>query len=88
MYFVALVKFRVKPTQEIIAENLKLQAKEEGEGVKVHEIYWTLGRYDAVVISEAPDEKAIMKTALRREANMSFETLTAIPAVEARKLVE
>lgn len=88
MFFVGLVKFKKKPTQEMIAENLKLQQKEEKEGVKVHAVYWTLGRYDAVVISEAPNEKAIMKTAIRRENNMSIETLAAVPAVEARKLVE
>ena len=88
MYFVNLVKFRKKPTKEMIAENLKLLEKEEKEGVKNHFIYWTLGRYDAVVISEAPNEKAIMKTSIRRGDNMSMETLVAIPAVEARKLVE
>ena len=88
MFFVELVKFKKKPTKELIAENLKMQEKEEKEGVKVHATYWTLGRYDAVVITEAPNEKAIMKTAIRREDNMSIETLVAVPAVEARKLVE
>jgi len=50
-------------------------------------MYWTLGRYDAVVIMEAPNEKIVMKSSMRRGWAAS-ETLVAIPAVEARKLVE
>jgi uncharacterized protein with GYD domain len=89
MKFVTLVKFKKKITKEIIAQNLKQMEQEaEKEGVKVTEIFWTLGRYDAVVIMEAPDEKAAMKTSIRRAENMSLETLVAIPAVEARKLVD
>jgi uncharacterized protein with GYD domain len=88
MLFVSLVKFKKKPTRESISENLKLMEKEEKEGLKNLGIYWTLGRYDAVVIWEAPNEKAIMKSSIRRGDLMSIETLTAVPAVEARKLVE
>ena len=87
MIFINLVKFRQKPTKETIAENLKLIEKEKKEGTKYHAIYWTLGRYDAVVITEAPDEKAAMKNSMRRGWAKS-ETLVAIPAEEARKLVE
>jgi uncharacterized protein with GYD domain len=88
MLFISLVKFKKKPTKEIIADNLKLMKKEEKEGVKTRIIYWTLGRYDAVVITEAPNEKALMKTSIRRGDLMSTETLVAVPAEEARKLVE
>jgi uncharacterized protein with GYD domain len=89
MKFVTLIKFKKKPTKEIIAQNLKFIEREtKEEGVKVIGIYWTLGRYDAVVILEAPDEKAAMKGSIRRGENMASETLVAIPAEEARKLVE
>lgn len=88
MQFVALVKFKKKPTKASIAENIKMIAADEKEGVKFKGIYWTLGRYDAVAVYEAPNEKAAMKMAIRRAENLSMETLVAIPAEEARKLVD
>jgi uncharacterized protein with GYD domain len=89
MRFVALIKFKKKPTKEIIAQSLKLIERETKEdGVKAIGIYWTLGRYDSIAILEAPDEKTAMRMAIRRGDIMSSETLVAIPAEEARKLVE
>ncbi len=89
MKFIMLVKFRRKPTKELIAQNLKwIEQESAKEGVKMSDIYWTLGRYDAVVIMDAPIESAAMKTSIRRMENMDTETMVAIPAVEARKLVE
>lgn len=87
MLFISLIKMKQKPTKEIIAEHLKLVEKEEKEGIKYLGTYWTLGRYDAVAVIEAKDEKAVMKSMLRRYW-LASETLVAIPAVEARKLVE
>ena len=88
MIFVTLVRFKVKPTKETIAENLRMTENEVKEGIKDLAVYWTLGRYDAVVIMEAPDEKTLMRALLRRTSWMSTETLVAVPAEEARKLVE
>jgi len=45
-------------------------------------IYWTLGRYDTVVLFEAPNEKVAMKMALKRADRMDIETLVAVPAEE------
>jgi len=87
MIFISLFKFRQKPTKKGIAENLKLIEQESKEGVKYLGIYYTLGRYDAVSIMEAPDEKVAMKSSMRR-GWAAIETLVAVPAVEARKLVE
>ena len=86
--YVQLVKFRKKPTKEMIKQNLEFLEREKKMGVQVKEIYWTLGRYDVVVILDAPNEKAIMQGALARAENMSSETMIAVPAEEARKLVE
>jgi len=47
-----------------------------------------LGPYDAIVTIEPPDEKAAMKTALARGDWADATTLVAVPAGEARKLVE
>jgi uncharacterized protein with GYD domain len=58
------------------------------EGAKIVGIYWTLGRYDAVVITEGTDEKAAMKSFFRWRDFVSTETLVAVTREEARKLVE
>jgi uncharacterized protein with GYD domain len=88
MLFVALVKYKQKATKAIVAENVKRNEADAKEGVKWHGIYYTLGRYDAVAIYEAPNEKVAMKMAMRRGDILSIETLVAVPVEEARKLVE
>lgn len=45
-------------------------------------IYWRLGRYDTVVIFEAPNEKVAMNMALKRVDRMDIEILVAVPAEE------
>lgn len=88
MHFVLLVKFKEKPTKQMIAHNLKRIRAEAEEGITYPSIYWTLGRYDAVLICEAPDENGAMKASIRRSDLYDVETLVAIPAAEARELVE
>jgi uncharacterized protein with GYD domain len=89
MRFISLVKWKKKITKESIAQNLKcIKYEAAKEGIKMIEIYWTLGRYDAVAIMEAPDEKAVLRMSVRRGECMAIETLVAIPAEEARKLVK
>jgi len=87
MLFILLVKNRVKQTKKLIAEVDKLKAKMP-KGVRIVSHYWTLGRYDDVVLVEAPNEKAIMKVALTVSDIAATETLVAIPRDEAIKLLE
>jgi uncharacterized protein with GYD domain len=84
MRFITLVKFKKK---DFVAENLKMIEEESKKGINYLSINWTLGRYDAVAIFEAPDEKVAMQMALRRADFLDLETMVAIPAEEARKLV-
>lgn len=82
MLFIALVKFKKKLSKEVIAENLKdIEDDMKGE-VRYLGIYWTLGRYDTVVLFEAPNEKVAMNMALKRADRMEIETLVAVPAEE------
>ncbi len=82
MLFIALAKFRKKLSKEVITENLRdIEADTKGQ-VKYREIYWRLGRYDTVVIFEAPDEKVAMNVVLKRLDRMDIETLVAVPADE------
>ena len=50
-------------------------------------IYWTLGRYDAVSIIEAPTEKDAMRQLLPFVDIVDSETMVAVPREEAIKLV-
>jgi uncharacterized protein with GYD domain len=47
-----------------------------------------LGRYDTLVIAEAPDEKAFMKAMLRLGDIVATETMVAVTREEAIRLVE
>ena len=88
VYFISLVKFKGMPTRDAIAANLKRMAAEEKTGIRYHSIYWTLGPYDAILTFEAPDEKAAMASSIHRRDYFEAHTLVAIPAEEARQLVE
>lgn len=53
-------------------------------GVKVKEIYWTLGHYDIVTVVEAPDAATAtsLGLAVASLGNVRTETLTAFSAEE------
>lgn len=88
MYFVALVKFKKKPDKAFMMETQKLIDADTQKGFKFHGIYWTLGKYDAVTVYEAPSEKEAIKAAMKRVDLMDVETFVAIPREEVKKLVE
>jgi len=85
MIFVSLNKFRGKAIKEDIEKTNKILASEPK--VKVLAFYWTLGRYDSILILEAPNEKTVMKLLLQAGEWISTETMVAIPREEAIKLL-
>jgi len=88
MIFITLAKLRKKATKALIAETSKALEQAIKEGGKVLGLYWTLGRYDVVMISEAPDEKIYMKWIVRLGDLLASETLVAVPREEALKFVQ
>lgn len=88
MIFISLVRWTKKPTKEGVARSSKFFEQMAKEGVKVLGQYWTLGRYDTVIIMEAKDEKTIMKAALQLPESFLTETLVAVTREEAIKLLE
>jgi uncharacterized protein with GYD domain len=88
MIFISLGKFRKKPTKEATAEVSELMKGMTKEGIKFLGFYWTLGRYDTVVIMEAPDEKTAMKANMKVSDIVSTETMVAVTREEAHKLIE
>jgi len=57
------------------------------KGIKIIGFYWTLGRYDTVMILEAPTEKDAMKVSIDAADMVTTETMVAIPREEAVKLL-
>jgi len=88
MFFISLNRFRRKATKESIAESEKLLKQAAKEGMKILGFYWTLGRFDSVLIAEWPNEKAAMKAIIRWGDLLSTETLVAVPRDEAVKFLE
>lgn len=66
------------------------QATAEKMGVKVREIYWTLGRYDVVGVIEAPDDEAVTRLMLSLGSlgNVRTETLRAFSAQEMERILQ
>ena len=87
MFFVTLVKLRrslSKADLERVKAGLKTSEK---FGAKILGMYFTLGRYDVVLLSECPDEKAHMKISMQFGDLASSESMVAVPAEEAEKLI-
>ena len=85
MIFVILARFKGKITRENLERTNKIIASEPR--IKVLAFYWTLGRYDAVLIVEGPDEKTVMKLNLQAGDYAATETMVAVSREEAMKLL-
>lgn len=87
MIFVSFGKFRKKPSKETTAGVTKMLDDMEKHGNKIRGFYWTLGRYDTVLIFEAPNERVAMELSISAADIVSTETLVAIPREDAIKLL-
>lgn len=58
-------------------------------GGALKEIYWTLGSYDIVVVSEAPDDESAtaFALALASQGNVRTTTMRAFSADEMRAII-
>jgi uncharacterized protein with GYD domain len=87
MFFISLGKFRQKPTIEATNKVSEIMKGMEKDGIKFLGFYWTLGRYDTVVIMEAPNEKTVMKANMSVNDIVTTETMVALTREEAHKLI-
>ena len=85
MIFIALIKFK-KKAKDVVEYGKKVM-ENLPEGVKIIGTYWSLGRYDAVWIYEAPNEKVAVQLGIDAGDAMKTETLVAISREEALKLL-
>ena len=87
MIFISLGKMRKKPSKELAGQATKMVEEFKKKGIKVLSWYWTLGRYDTVLIVEAASEKEALKSSIEASEFVATETLVAIPREEAIKLL-
>lgn len=59
-------------------------------GIKVKAEYWTMGRYDLIIIMEAPGDEAMtrLQLTLGSLGNVRTETLRAFSAAEMDKMLK
>jgi uncharacterized protein with GYD domain len=86
MFFITLVKWKQAPKKDQVAQGTKWMKELEKQGIKIQS-FWTLGRYDAITIIEAPTEKDAMKMMIPWQDIISTETLVGVPREEAIKLL-
>ncbi len=86
MLFIALIKFKKKASD--VVEIGKKVMQNLPEGVRIIGTYWTLGKYDAVWIYEAPNEKVAIQLGIDAGEAMQTQTLVAISREEAMKLLQ
>jgi len=87
MRFITLSKFRHKPNKAEIDKMTAYYAELAKKGIKMVQIYYTLGRYDTVAIIEGPDEKSALRTLMNLPTELATETLVAIPREEAISMI-
>ena len=78
----------VKTFKELSQRIEETKSAGETVGAKLVGYYLTMGQYDAVAISDAPDDQTIAKLALAAGArgNVRTETMRAFTEEEARQI--
>lgn len=86
MWFITLVKMKKAPTAaESEQMNKMMMDAAQQMGIKIHQGFMTLGAYDAVWISEAPDISGPMRMSMMGADSAEAETLVAVSYEEAMK---
>jgi uncharacterized protein with GYD domain len=89
--YVTLIKYTdqgLKTFENLPARLDDTRSYGEALGANLVAFYLTMGRYDAVVVSEAPDDETVAKLALAAgvRGNVKTETLRAFTEDEARRI--
>ena len=84
MWFITLVKMKKAPNKQEAEQMNKMMTDAASKmGIKIHQGFMTLGRYDAVWISEAPDISGPMRMSMMGADAAEAETLVATSYEEA-----
>lgn len=85
MLFVVLAKMRGTIDADFSKKSEEFM-RHPPPGIKIHQVLNTLGRYDMVILYEAPSEKEAMMAGMMFSDKATTETLVAISQEEAKKL--
>ncbi|HJS07860.1 MAG TPA: GYD domain-containing protein [Pirellulales bacterium] len=90
--YVATVKFTAQGVAAIKDTGKRASAFKSAAkklGVKVTDVYWTLGPFDGLVIMEADDEQSVTGAMLQLAAqgNVQTQTARAFNASEIEKII-
>ncbi len=79
----------IKNSKDTVRRAREFRSDVERRGGKVLSIYWTLGRYDLVTVTEFPDEQTAMAQllALGSIGNIRTETLQAFADSEVEAII-
>jgi len=89
--YVTLIRYTeqgIKTFKDLPSRLAETRKAGEAVGAKLVAFYLTMGQYDAVVVSEAPDDETVATLALAAggRGNVRTETLRAFTEDEAKKL--
>ncbi len=90
--YIALLKWTPQGVQNVKQSPSRLAAARKGieaAGVKMKDFYMVTGRYDMIVIIEAPDDGALAKAllTLASQGNIRSETCRAFTEDEYRQII-
>jgi len=90
--YISLIKYTQKGIENIKESPNRLDAAKQAfkaMGAEIKEYYLVTGQYDAVVISEAPNDETVAKLALSigSKGSIRTETFRAFPEDEYRKVI-
>jgi uncharacterized protein with GYD domain len=91
-HYVTLIRYTQQGAAKIKESPARLDAAKkaaEAAGGKIHSWYLTMGKYDAVIISEFPNDEASAKFMLSSGSlgNITTQTLKAFTEAEYRKII-
>jgi len=91
-HYITLIRYTQQGAARIKESPARLDAAKkaaEAAGGKIHAWYLTMGKYDAVIISEFPNDETIAKFVLSTGSlgNITTQTLKAFTEAEYRKIV-
>jgi len=91
-HYITLIRYTQQGAAKIKDSPARLDAAKkaaEAAGGKIHAWYLTMGNYDAVIISEFPNDEASAKFMLSTGSmgNITTQTLKAFTEAEYRKIV-
>ncbi|GAA2877744.1 uncharacterized protein with GYD domain [Aminobacter niigataensis] len=91
-YYVFLVNFTDQGARSVRDTTKRadaFRAMAEKGGAKVHTLLWTLGKYDVISITEAPDDltATALSLSISELGNVRAQTLKAFDAGEMRQII-